>query len=179
MRPDVRCWCGTVIEQTHRGRTKIHCSARCRTTKPCPHCGARCDRRAKSCRGCNPLSIYDEATAYCGACYRTLPLTAFYARTDSRYRRVARAHCKECEKREVQRRRKADPGKQAARSAVAIALRAGTLRRKACRKCGASNHVQAHHTDYNQPLKVRWLCPSCHAKAHLSQVASRLAEQPL
>lgn len=43
---------------------------------------------------------------------------------------------------------------------------------KRCQRCGAINRkcadgrssLQAHHGDYQKPLDVIWLCPSCHRR---------------
>lgn len=42
------------------------------------------------------------------------------------------------------------------RSYTAVLIRRGHLDRKPCEVCGAS--AQAHHVDYDEPRKVRWLC---------------------
>ena len=40
-------------------------------------------------------------------------------------------------------------------------LRAGILRRGCCEFCG-STHVEGHHEDYSDPLRVRWVCRKHH-----------------
>jgi len=35
-----------------------------------------------------------------------------------------------------------------------------------CSKCGRVTKLVGHHPDYNKPLKVQWLCHSCHKLAH-------------
>ena len=50
-------------------------------------------------------------------------------------------------------------------NAVNKAIKSGKLIRKPCEVCGAEP-AQAHHDDYNYPLKVRWLCSMCHAEWH-------------
>lgn len=41
----------------------------------------------------------------------------------------------------------------------------GKLVSGSCEKCGSTKSI-AHHHDYNNPLSVQWLCPSCHVKLH-------------
>jgi|SRR6059058_5983477 len=55
--------------------------------------------------------------------------------------------------------------KQKARSAVASAIKSGKLVRVPCEKCGGWP-VHAHHDDYSEPLRVRWLCYTCHVEHH-------------
>lgn len=57
------------------------------------------------------------------------------------------------------------PVQEAARRAVREAVRAGTLTRQPCEKCGATE-AQAHHDDYLKPLDVRWLCRKHHDEVH-------------
>ena len=35
-----------------------------------------------------------------------------------------------------------------------------------CSFCKQNNKVDGHHPEYNEPLKVVWLCKSCHKKLH-------------
>lgn len=70
-------------------------------------------------------------------------------------------------KRSNKRRRHEDPAKFKARNAVAHAIRDGKLKRgEKCFFCEETERLQAHHSDYNRPLDVHWLCPSCHGKLH-------------
>lgn len=62
-----------------------------------------------------------------------------------------------------QRAKFADEAK--ANSAANHAIRDGKLKREPCEACG-KEPAQAHHDDYNYPLKVRWLCKDCHARWH-------------
>lgn len=48
---------------------------------------------------------------------------------------------------------------------VMKALSSGKLTRLPCEVCG-KEPADAHHDDYNKPLKVRWLCRKCHAEWH-------------
>lgn len=62
---------------------------------------------------------------------------------------------------------KENPLKAKARSAVRSALRNRTLTRpKVCSSCGSESFVEAHHSDYDKPLNISWLCKPCHWKEH-------------
>ena len=62
--------------------------------------------------------------------------------------------------------KKRHPKKARAHQLVRNALRRGELTRQPCEACGTSNHVIAHHGDYDQPLAVRWLCEDHHKEWH-------------
>lgn len=57
-----------------------------------------------------------------------------------------------------------------AQKKVHLALKRGRMVKGAtCEKCTKSphsNHMHAHHEDYDKPLDVVWLCSSCHGKRH-------------
>lgn len=53
--------------------------------------------------------------------------------------------------------------RKAVRSITNKAIQAGKLVRQTC-FCGAFG--EAHHSDYNKPLKVKWLCRQHHAELH-------------
>ena len=59
------------------------------------------------------------------------------------------------------------PEKRRAHKAVEWALLNGKLKREPCGECGVQN-AHAHHADYSRPLEVRWLCPRCHKREHIS-----------
>jgi len=61
-----------------------------------------------------------------------------------------------------------DPIKKSARIKTNTELKAGRITRpKYCTKCGKYGcEIQAHHLDYKKPLKINWLCRSCHALEH-------------
>lgn len=47
------------------------------------------------------------------------------------------------------------------------------IRAERCQQCGSSDKfrdgrtaIQGHHTDYNKPLEVMWLCQRCHHEWH-------------
>lgn len=68
------------------------------------------------------------------------------------------------------------------------AVKRGLLTRpEACEQCGlvpprfkdGRSAIQAHHDDYNQPLKVRWLCQSCHHAWHQIHTPIAREEVPM
>lgn len=59
--------------------------------------------------------------------------------------------------------------------AVHRAIRRGALERGPCERCGATEDVHGHHTDYSRPLNVTWLCRKCHFLDHrLGEIFERL-----
>lgn len=47
------------------------------------------------------------------------------------------------------------------------ALRLNIIKRpKKCSKCKKDVKPEAHHSDYAEPLKIMWLCRSCHSSVH-------------
>jgi hypothetical protein len=70
--------------------------------------------------------------------------------------------------------RERKPKQTAAKMAVGIAIRNGTLVKPiCCSLCLESpvfadgrSGIQAHHEDYGNPLEVVWLCYRCHADVH-------------
>lgn len=52
-----------------------------------------------------------------------------------------------------------------ARRKTLRAMASGQLQKGPCEKCGRE-HVVAHHDDYAEPLKVRWLCDVHHSAWH-------------
>jgi hypothetical protein len=35
-----------------------------------------------------------------------------------------------------------------------------------CSKCGVTCEVEGHHSDYDKPLEVEWLCKYCHIQSY-------------
>jgi hypothetical protein len=62
--------------------------------------------------------------------------------------------------------------KQKAHSVATVAIKNGRLVAGTCEQCGAvlgrtpRRCIHAHHDDYAEPMKVRWLCSHCHHKLH-------------
>ena len=83
--------------------------------------------------------------------------------------RIAREWRKDPEKKarqlEFNRKwREKNVDKYAAHIAISNAVRDGRIKKKPC-KCGSLD-VEAHHDDYTEPLKVKWLCSKHHAEHH-------------
>jgi len=69
----------------------------------------------------------------------------------------------------VRRWRRAHPEGPRAHKLVYAAVRSGRIPRPdRCEGCGRDVRLHGHHEDYTKPLKVRWLCGSCHRLAHSS-----------
>lgn len=66
------------------------------------------------------------------------------------------------------REKKKELGKRNASAYVHKAIKSGRLiKPNKCSVCGKTNcKIQGHHRDYDKPLKVDWLCISCHVKVH-------------
>jgi hypothetical protein len=127
----------------------------------------------------------------CFKCHRALPLSEFYkhpmmgdghlgkcklcTKKDVRARRQAnhehylqydRERSKEPERRAaIQAAKEKDPLKVWARKATHSAINRGILVRQPCEVCG-NERSDAHHEDYHQPLRVRWLCRQHHMGTH-------------
>lgn len=76
-------------------------------------------------------------------------------KTDLRFKARRRA--------EAARYRQRHPLKIKARNAVNNAIRDGHLKRLPCEVCSVAR-TEAHHEDYTQPLRVRWLCRVHHPR---------------
>lgn len=67
---------------------------------------------------------------------------------------------------------------------LAAAMRSGKIKRAAaCERCGEAAPpdaeragIFAHHDDYNEPLRVRWLCVRCHCRWHVGHDAVPLRD---
>ena len=79
------------------------------------------------------------------------------------------------------------PHKVAARTAVNLAiLRGDIIVAKRCEICGCApepnrrgtGRLHAHHDDYSDHFKVRWLCVQCHAELHKTRVLDEPKPEP-
>lgn len=143
-----------------------------------------------------------EPTKKCFKCGRVLPLDEFYAhdrmgdghlgkcrrctKVDAREHRLdnieavraydrkrsklphrkarASAYCK--------RRQAEHPERSRANLAAKRAMKRGDIKRRPCHFCGAMENLEMHHPDYSQPLRVYWLCLTCHRKLDMMQKMS-------
>jgi len=55
--------------------------------------------------------------------------------------------------------------KRKAWDAVNYAIESGKIKKEPCKICGDINS-QAHHSDYNKPLDIIWLCDQHHRQIH-------------
>lgn len=68
------------------------------------------------------------------------------------------------------------PAKAAAWQAVSNAIRDGRLQRQPCIYCG-NEKAEAHHSDYNKPLDVIWVCFKCHRERFHGQTVTVIKEE--
>lgn len=63
---------------------------------------------------------------------------------------------------------KQNPEKIIAQRKFNNAIKAGAITRsKQCRKCGTTGiTIDGHHSDYEKPLSVIWVCRPCHSAIH-------------
>lgn len=127
----------------------------------------------------------------CFKCHEEKPLSGFYE-----HPMMADGHlnkCKECTKNDtrnnrltniekyreydrlrgnrqgyeyVKQYREKYPNKAKAHRAVNFALRRGNLKKGICEVCGSNINVVAHHDNYLEVLKVRWMCQAHHKQWH-------------
>lgn len=62
------------------------------------------------------------------------------------------------------------PDRNRARSTASKALLAGKIvRPPECSMCGETTVVEMHHPNYDERLRIVWLCRPCHMKTHVSK----------
>ena len=49
---------------------------------------------------------------------------------------------------------------------VRKAIKEGILEKECCEICGSNERIHAHHEDYYEPLRIRWLCDYHHNRLH-------------
>ena len=66
---------------------------------------------------------------------------------------------------EYQRRHRMEhPERHSASQKARRALRAGKIEKRPCHFCLSEDNLEMHHPDYSKPLRVYWLCRTCHRK---------------
>lgn len=102
----------------------------------------------------------------CSKCKRPLELT----RVDKQ------RYCRSCHAEHMRRTRPKhseltdEARKKAnARSYLKEYIKRGKVEKKPCEKCGDSI-AEAHHEDYDSPLKVIWLCRGHHLELHKNKI---------
>jgi hypothetical protein len=65
-----------------------------------------------------------------------------------------------------QKQRIKNPERIDARTKLNNAIRDGKVIKPSKCGCGKTGNLEAHHDDYKKPLKVKWLCVSCHKEEH-------------
>lgn len=84
---------------------------------------------------------------------------------------IDQGYCRECKNRKQREWRAANPPteiermKDACRSLTRVARLRGELTPKPCEDCG-NPEVVTHHDDYQYPMRVTWLCVTCHNEFH-------------
>jgi len=56
-----------------------------------------------------------------------------------------------------------------AQGILSYAKKLHKIKIKACRRCGTFKNIQAHHPNYDKPLKVIWLCSKHHIQLHIKE----------
>jgi hypothetical protein len=120
----------------------------------------------------------------CSTCYEDKPVTEFYRSTLNKDGLLG--YCKICHNQKIKNKKQSkkllsfdevaphkkfwlaeNKLKRKAHQSVAYAIQTGKLVRQPCERCGTTQHVVAHHEDYNKPLDVLWLCKQHHKERHM------------
>ena len=108
------------------------------------------------CKECNKKDVQDNYRARKGQ------YTEYYKK------REKTDHRKAWRFDEGKRARARNPIKYHCHVVTGNAIRSGFLVKQPCRICGTSK-VEAHHSDYNFPLTVDWLCFKHHRELHYNK----------
>lgn len=143
----------------------------------------------KNCKKCGDLKADHEFYASrsdCKDCAKAA-VRANYARNREHYREYERSRALLPHRVEARREYQAtergkercqaaqrafaqrNAGKRAAHVAVGNAVRDGRIWRSPCCTapgCFSQKGLHAHHTHYDNPLSVVWLCAACHRRLH-------------
>lgn len=137
---------------------------------------ARCNVRKAADQFNKDASRPDGLQGYCRPCHRAASKEWRQANPAKRRRQLRRYEIRHAERRAAQKKRwyATNPGAHRAHGVVERALRSGALiRPDCCERCRNDElRLHAHHSDYEQPLKVEWLCSSCHRQEHNEESAA-------
>ncbi len=129
-----------------------------------------------------PSNYLGNGMKLCGNCDTAKPLSYFHRRSINKTDGRA-PWCKDCARdcavkhsrehpnpnraKNARVHRAANLNKERARAAVRIAIESGELTRpKECPNCSVIGIIEAHHSDYDKPLQIEWLCHRCHSVEH-------------
>jgi hypothetical protein len=126
-------------------------------SKQCPKCGVE------------PANFYAGVPSRCVECHKEA--VRRNRRNNPHYQEYDRQRAKLPHRKEsaakVRKRWRAENRRaHKAHSTLNYHLRAGNIKREPCAFCGASEHIHAHHRDYDEPLNVVWLCARCYHRLH-------------
>lgn len=128
------------------------------------------DGRLNKCKECNKHDVKENYAK------KLEHYTAYEKQPERRVKAYARHRAyaktpagKEAHQRGTERFSSRHPLKRNAHIITGNAIRDGILIKQACEKCGSVVKIEAHHDDYNKPLKVRWLCESHHKQFHFER----------
>ena len=118
------------------------------------------------CKKC-PVGIKSQCKkCHCKTSVKTQDKEKTREREKLRARRL-RAENSERLRTSERNRKKEKSYKTVARDLLNKAVKKGIVQKPlTCYSCGEQKRLTAHHSDYNQPYLVDWLCYECHAKEH-------------
>lgn len=133
-------------------------------TKICRECGRELPVSEFNKKRCSKDGLQER----CRECFSVYNRKR-YASNREKFKSDVRRYRQENPCNELETRLKAckkNPTAKNAYMAIDAAIRAGVLERpERCSGCGCSNaehRIEAHHSDYSDPLNVIWLCTPCH-----------------
>ena len=143
--------------QSDRENLLMKSCAKCKESKPVTSFGkqkGKPDGRMRACKLCKKAYERWHRVRY-GDRLRA---------TNKRWREANRVLIREYEEKHAS----ANSEKRAAKMAVMIAKRSGSLPAGPCEECGTTDMVDAHHDSYaaSKRLDVRWLCRAHHKEWH-------------
>lgn len=114
-----------------------------RKTKTCPLCGGKMHFRSTVCKKCRSLAGENNGNWKGGI-----------SKDNYHYKKIQKERF---------------PQKIKAREIVCDAIRNGRITRGICVVCG-NDKPEAHHENYDDPLKIIWLCKKHHREYHLGRL---------